>query len=51
MAEHQVHRLPVLNRGKRLVGIVALADLARVSETAAKEAICGISEPSGMSRR
>src|SRR5688500_13816989 len=29
MAEHQVRRLPVLNRNKRLVGIVALADLAR----------------------
>src|SRR5215203_2666092 len=29
MAEHQVRRLPVLNREKRLVGIVALADLGR----------------------
>lgn len=29
MAEHKVRRLPVLNRDKRLVGIVALADLAR----------------------
>jgi CBS domain-containing protein len=28
MADNQVRRLPVLNRDKRLVGIVALADLA-----------------------
>ena len=29
MAELQVRRLPVLNRDKRLVGIVALGDIAR----------------------
>jgi CBS domain-containing protein len=51
MAEHQVHRLPVLNRGKRLVGIVALADLARSSDAAAKEAIRGISEPTWVPRK
>jgi CBS domain-containing protein len=51
MAEHQVHRLPVLNRDKRLVGIVALADLARTSDAAAREAICGISEPTETPRR
>jgi CBS domain-containing protein len=28
MGEQQVRRLPVLNRDKRLVGIVALGDLA-----------------------
>ena len=39
----QIHRLPVLNRDKRLVGIVALADIA-ASEgpEAAGEAVCGI---------
>jgi CBS domain-containing protein len=28
MGEHQIRRLPVLNKAKRLVGIVALADVA-----------------------
>lgn len=51
MAKHQVHRLPVLNREKRLIGIVALADLARVSDQAAKEAVRGISEPTDVPRR
>jgi CBS domain-containing protein len=51
MAKHQVHRLPVLNRDKRLVGIVALADLARASDQAAKEAVCGISKPTDVPRR
>lgn len=51
MADHQVHRLPGLNHDKRLVGIVALADLARTSEVATKEAICGISAPTGVPRR
>ncbi|MFW6027665.1 MAG: CBS domain-containing protein [bacterium] len=54
MAEHQVHRLPVLNRDKRLVGIVALADLARAGEEgaeAARTAVVGISEPTGAPRQ
>lgn len=54
MAKHQVHRLPVLNRDKRLVGIVALADLARNGtdgEKAALAALRGISEETGEPRR
>ncbi|MFP3943609.1 MAG: CBS domain-containing protein [Alphaproteobacteria bacterium] len=54
MAEHQVHRLPVLNRDKRLVGIVALADLARAGEEgaqAAGTALAGICEPTREPRR
>lgn len=51
MATHQVRRLPVLNRDKRLVGVVALADLGRNSSTAAKNALEGISEPTGKERR
>ena len=52
MADHQVRRLPVLNRDKRLVGIVSLADLARAGdEQAEKTALEGVSEPSQEPRR
>ena len=48
MAEEQVRRLPVLNRDKRLVGIVSLADLAvGDSDGEAKVALSGISQPGG----
>mgnify|MGYP000866041249 CR=1 FL=1 len=54
MAEHQVRRLPVLNRDKRLVGIVSTADLGRhVDEagTAVEHAMAGISQPTDQPRR
>lgn len=51
MAEHQVRRLPVLNRDKRLVGIVALADLAQTGDDCEKIALEGVSEPSDEPRR
>lgn len=51
MAEHQVRRLPVLNRDKRLVGIVSLADLASTRDECEKTALEGISEPPGEPRR
>ncbi len=51
MAEHQVRRLPVINHDKRLVGIVTLADLGRVGESAASKALEGISEPTDQPRR
>lgn len=51
MAEHQVRRLPVLNRDKRLVGIIALADIGRSHGTAAQGALQGISEPTEKERR
>jgi CBS domain-containing protein len=49
MAELQVRRLPVLNRDKRLVGIVALGDLACSEETSdvATTALSGISRAGG----
>jgi len=49
MKERQVRRLVVLNRDKRMVGIVALGDLAtrRGAEGAAGEALEEISEPAG----
>ena len=51
MAEHQVKRLPVLNRQKRLVGIVALSDLGRADGDCAQTALEGISEETGQTRR
>src|SRR5207248_10991531 len=48
MAELQVRRLPVMNRDKRLVGIVALADLAiDASLPKTAKALHGISQPGG----
>ncbi len=48
MSEQQVRRLPVLNRDKRLVGIISLGDVAVMeSPDAAAAAISGISEPGG----
>ena len=44
MAEMQVRRLPVVNRDKRLVGLVSLGDLARSGEeVAAAHALEGTS--------
>jgi CBS domain-containing protein len=49
MADIKVRRLPVLNRKKRLVGIVSLGDIALADgPESAGEAICGISEPGGL---
>ena len=45
MAEIQVRRLPVMNRDKRLVGIVSLSDLAR-KEPQTATALHGIAQPS-----
>jgi CBS domain-containing protein len=51
MAEHQVRRLPVLDRDQRLVGILALADIARSGAKGAEEqAIEGVSRPSDQPR-
>jgi CBS domain-containing protein len=48
MSEHQVRRLPVVDRNKRLTGIVALGDFAvEPSEVRpAAEALSAISKPS-----
>lgn len=45
MRDHQVRRLPVLNRRKQLVGIVSLADITLETEELVEEALDGISEP------
>jgi CBS domain-containing protein len=46
MGDIQVRRLPVLNRDKQLVGIIALGDIARAdSGDGTAEALSQISEP------
>jgi CBS domain-containing protein len=48
MGENQVRRLPVVNRDKRLVGIVSLADVALTKDkNAAADAVTGVSRPGG----
>lgn len=49
MAEIKVRRLPVMDRNKRLVGIISLGDIAVMeSPHQAGAAIAGISEPGGL---
>jgi Mg/Co/Ni transporter MgtE len=49
MADVKVRRLPVLNRDKRLVGIISLGDIALSDRAndAATRALCGVSELGG----
>jgi CBS domain-containing protein len=48
MADQQIRRLPVVDRNKRLVGIIALADLATAARTGpATAALSGISQAGG----
>ena len=48
MGEQQVRRLPVLDREKRLVGIVSLGDLAACSKPKTSgQAITAVSRPGG----
>lgn len=48
MGKNKVRRLPVLNREKRLVGIVSIGDLSQnVKPRTAGEAIADISKPGG----
>src|SRR5690348_7917881 len=47
MGDVQVRRLPVVNREKRLVGIVSLGDLAKNEKEAGGKAVSGVSKPGG----
>jgi CBS domain-containing protein len=48
MADIQVRRLPVMDRNKRLVGIISIGDIAMTEgPDAAGEAVAGVSEPGG----
>jgi len=48
MAEQKLQRLPVMNREKRLVGIVSLGDIAiQADSDVVDAAVTGIKEPGG----
>lgn len=51
MAEHQVRRLPVMNRDKRLVGIVSLGDISQDDDDSAGVALAEISAENDAPRR
>lgn len=48
MGDQKVRRLPVLNRDKRLVGIVSLGDLSLSDGASSGEALGDISKPGGL---
>jgi len=45
MADQQIRRLPVVDRDKRLVGMVSLGDLSRAKARKAGDALKDISQP------
>jgi CBS-domain-containing membrane protein len=47
MGDNQVRRLPVVNREKRLVGILSLGDVAQAGSQDTNEALSDISKPGG----
>lgn len=47
MAHIQVRRLPVVDRDKRLVGVISLADAARRQSESAARALHGVVRPGG----
>jgi CBS domain-containing protein len=53
MGDNQIRRLPVVDRQKRLVGVVSLGDLSRAAEHKAGDALREISKPArvGITRR
>ena len=51
MGDIRIRRLPVVNRDKRLVGIISLGDVAQKEDTRTTgEATAGVSQPGGKHR-
>jgi CBS domain-containing protein len=51
MAQLQIRRLPVLNRDKRMVGIISLGDISREAQSQVSgHALRGVSLPAGAAR-
>lgn len=49
MAEQQLRRMPVLNRDKRLVGVISLGDVSRSADAdESGDALRHVSEPTGV---
>ena len=51
MGELQVRRLPVLNRDKRLVGVISLGDISQAGGGHAETALSDIAEKGGQHRQ
>ena len=52
MRRHEVRRLPVLDAGRRLIGMVALADLARYADVVTRAAaVRAVSQPTEPQQR
>lgn len=51
MAEHQVRRLPVVNRDMQLVGIVSLGDMSQRDDDSAGLALADVSEKNDAPRQ
>jgi len=47
MGDEKIRRLPVVNREKRLVGIVSIGDVAQRETRAASKAVKGVTRPGG----
>ncbi len=47
MGDIKVRRLPVVDRNKRLVGVIALGDIAHAAKSAASKVVAGASRPGG----
>ena len=47
MSQQQVRRLPVVNRDKRLVGIVSLGNIVQTEARSAAKAVKGMTKPGG----